>query len=1276
MAKLAFAEAGARLGAAFLPDGLSFLGIQLSGAQIGSAVGGLAGGAIDAALAGPVAETGRLSGLTIMESREGAVIPRVFGRMRVGGQVIWATHLKERKSERSANGKGGPTIAEYSYSISFAVAICEGEITGVDRIWVNGEPLSLAHVTSRLYRGSADQLADPLIVATEGDAPAYRGLAYMVFEDFPLDEFGARLPQLSFEVTRPVRGSSEGLECVVRSVNLIPASGEFVYSPELVRRIEYPGWEAPLNQHAATGEVDVIRALDQLQAELPLVENINLTLGWFGDDLRAGNCSVMPGVETRDQINLPHDWRAGGVGRAGARLISRDEAGRPNYGGTPDDAGIVALIQECAARGISVTMSPFLLMDIPAGNGLADPYGGAEQAAFPWRGRITATEDKSATTPAEVEAFFGTAASADFTIANGRVVYSGPAEWSYRRFVLHAAFLCALAGGVERFLLGSELVSLTRLRDGAGAYPAVEALKSLAAEVRSLVGAGVEISYAADWTEYGAYVPDDGSGDVLFPLDDLWADANIDFIGLDWYAPLSDWRDGDHLDADSWPRLHDTAYLSANIEGGEGYDWYYSSDADREAQLRTPILDTAHGEDWVFRVKDIRSWWQSAHHERPAGKRSLTATVYQPEAKPIRLIEIGCGAVDKGTNAPNVFYDPKSSESGLPHYSDGTRDDEIQRLAVMALSEYWGASSALNPHSSVYSGPMIADGSLSVWAYDARPYPAFPQLTDVWSDGANWARGHWLNGRITRSDLGAYIEELCEAEGVGVDVSGVEGSFHGLVISGASTLKDALGIVTGVFGLSCRQTEDGLSFFNTFSEAAEPVSDALFAGPEKTPLVFTRRIAEHMPKTVRITAPDPDAHYQPASYQSSLDAAGDRDLGFNLPIALSAENANALALHLADQVNAQKDAWQLALSPEAMTLEVGDLISVPGISGEVQIDTLTRGDRIDLTLRRPVQAFGSVEAVSGVGTPPLHVSRPDGVVMDLPSLPGREDDIRPLVAAFSYPSSGPISVSSGYDGASMSLRAVIEQNARIGRLLSPLPAGASDRMRASLQVLASFPQAELQSMSRFSMLNGGNLCVVETSQGWMVASFEKAELIAENQYLLGGWLTGIAGTDDLAALGAETGARIVLLDDAVVPASLSDYELGQSLNWQFSAVGSDAASYDAQVEGRALKSLRPGHLRARISPSGDLSLTWTRRGRHSADRWDQESVPLLEEQLLFRIEVNAGGNTLRTTDVSDTSWIYYAAMQSEDGAPSSGMSVSVSQISARVGEGVAARLSL
>ena len=52
-----------------------------------------------------------------------------------------------------------------------------------------------------------------LIEAVEGAAPAYRGCAYVVFEDLPLDPFGNRLPQLSFEVFRPIADpdSAEGL---------------------------------------------------------------------------------------------------------------------------------------------------------------------------------------------------------------------------------------------------------------------------------------------------------------------------------------------------------------------------------------------------------------------------------------------------------------------------------------------------------------------------------------------------------------------------------------------------------------------------------------------------------------------------------------------------------------------------------------------------------------------------------------------------------------------------------------------------------------------------------------------------------------------------------------------------------------------------------------------------------------------------------------------------------------------------------------------------------
>src|SRR5690606_31657292 len=130
---------------------------------------------------------------------EGAPIPRVYGRARIGGQLIWATRLEEVvnvSSDRSGGqgGKGagaqGPkTINKtYSYFANLAVGLCEGRIAFIRRVWADGRELDLSTITMRVHRGSETQSPDPLIVAKEGAAyaPAYRGLAYVVFERLPL----------------------------------------------------------------------------------------------------------------------------------------------------------------------------------------------------------------------------------------------------------------------------------------------------------------------------------------------------------------------------------------------------------------------------------------------------------------------------------------------------------------------------------------------------------------------------------------------------------------------------------------------------------------------------------------------------------------------------------------------------------------------------------------------------------------------------------------------------------------------------------------------------------------------------------------------------------------------------------------------------------------------------------------------------------------------------------------------------------------------------------
>ena len=120
MATLVLASAGAAVGGALLPAGVGLFGATISGAVLGRAVGSIAGRYIDQALFGAsgqnkiVENTGsRLADLQVTSSSEGSPIPRIYGRARLGGQIIWATRFEEevirdsRTVKPSGKGAGG-----------------------------------------------------------------------------------------------------------------------------------------------------------------------------------------------------------------------------------------------------------------------------------------------------------------------------------------------------------------------------------------------------------------------------------------------------------------------------------------------------------------------------------------------------------------------------------------------------------------------------------------------------------------------------------------------------------------------------------------------------------------------------------------------------------------------------------------------------------------------------------------------------------------------------------------------------------------------------------------------------------------------------------------------------------------------------------------------------------------------------------------------------------------------------------------------------------------
>jgi Putative phage tail protein len=183
---------------------------------VGSAVGGPIGGAIGAAVGqqidniifAPKARQGpRLKELAVQTSSYGTQIPAVFGAMRVAGTVIWATDLVERRA-KSGGGKGRPATINYSYSVSMAVALSSRPIQRIGRIWADGNLLRgsaedlKVDTQLRLYTGHEDQPRDSLLASAEaaGQCPAHRGIAYAVFEDLQLADYGNRIPSLTFEI--------------------------------------------------------------------------------------------------------------------------------------------------------------------------------------------------------------------------------------------------------------------------------------------------------------------------------------------------------------------------------------------------------------------------------------------------------------------------------------------------------------------------------------------------------------------------------------------------------------------------------------------------------------------------------------------------------------------------------------------------------------------------------------------------------------------------------------------------------------------------------------------------------------------------------------------------------------------------------------------------------------------------------------------------------------------------------------------------------------------
>lgn len=216
MGQLALSTAGAVAGAVI---GTAF-GMPMIGAEIGWTIGSIAG-ALIFRQKGP-----NPADLRIQDSAYGKAIPLVYGMYRVSGNLIWAGQPYVEDPGKGAGGKGPQ---QKKVHMSFALGLCAGPITSVRRIWANGKliydvsnPSNFAAISGSnqmvsnftVYPGDETQEPDPTMQAALGinATPAYRGLAYVVFNSLDLSQWGNYLPSFSFEViTSPAATSTHNI---------------------------------------------------------------------------------------------------------------------------------------------------------------------------------------------------------------------------------------------------------------------------------------------------------------------------------------------------------------------------------------------------------------------------------------------------------------------------------------------------------------------------------------------------------------------------------------------------------------------------------------------------------------------------------------------------------------------------------------------------------------------------------------------------------------------------------------------------------------------------------------------------------------------------------------------------------------------------------------------------------------------------------------------------------------------------------------------------------
>ncbi len=479
--------------------------------------------------------------------------------------------------------------------------------------------------------------------------------------------------------------------------------------------------------------------------------------------------------------------------------------------------------------------------------------------------------------------------------------------------------------------------------------------------------------------------------------------------------------------------------------------------------------------------------------------------------------EVGCGAVGNGANQPNAFSDPKSAEDKSPYNSNGLNEPAIQRQFLRAHYEHWqtdasGFDADDNPVSIVDGKRMLDPERVYLWAWDARPFPAFPLREDVWSDGQSYYTGHWTTGRFGCATVSEIVASIANDAGVNLHaIDSATGFVEGCVVGAPSSVRNDIELLLDTDELMLKDAANGLELSRVHKNVISEINaencavtqNGLF---ERAHLDLGDRL-----RRFNVNYHDRLADYDVASVFHSATSPHGEIAGINLPLTIDQRMAARIAQTQIDRSAEDVKTIKFALPPSQLHIEVGDVVTLPNDPDSYVIARIVDSDSREIIAVRAVKAhqgdgaIGKSRPLAPVVTPSS--SDPVIYVAEIPPVGNEEARNSIVIGGFAKPWPGSVSVVDENQQGIVRL----SRPSSIGVLRSELPsAHRFANWDTARTLLVELFRGHLSSASKQRVLAGENRLLIQNAANhWEEVGFAQAKLISTNTYELTGLLRGL-----------------------------------------------------------------------------------------------------------------------------------------------------------------------